>query len=44
MKNRKTFVWVNGLTFIITLIVNILATNLPLNDLTTGEISDMFDI
>jgi len=44
MKGRKTFVWVNVLTFIITLIVNFLATNLPLNDLTTGEISDMFDI
>ncbi len=44
MKDRKTFIWVNVLTFIFTLIVNFLATNLPLNDLTTGEISDMFDI
>lgn len=44
MKNRKTFMWINVFSFIFTLIVNFLATNLPLNDLTTGQISDMFDI
>lgn len=44
MKNRSLFIWVNIITFIFTLVVNFLATNLPLNDLSTGEISDMFDI
>jgi hypothetical protein len=44
MKDRKLFVWVNVLTFIFTMVMNFLATNLPLNNLTTGEISDMFDI
>jgi hypothetical protein len=44
MKDRKLFMWVNLFTFIFTLIVNFLAANLPLNELTTGEISDMFDI
>lgn len=44
MKDRKVFMWVNVFTFIFTLVLNFLATNLPLNDLTTGEISDMFDI
>lgn len=44
MKNRKLFVWINIITFIFTLALNFLATSLPLNNLTTGEISDMFDI
>lgn len=44
MKNRKTFVWINIITFIFTLVVNFLATNLPLNNITTREISDKFDI
>jgi len=42
MKNR--FVLINILTFIITLTVNFLATSLPLNGLTTKEISDSFNI
>lgn len=44
MKNRNMSVWLNIITFLITLVVNFLATNLPLNNLTTGEISDSFDI
>lgn len=44
MKNRNLFVWLNIFTFIITLVVNFMATNLPLNNVTTGEISDLFDI
>ncbi len=31
---------INGLTFVGMLVVNILATSLPLNDMTTGELSD----
>ena len=42
MKNK--FVLVNILSFIAALIVNFLATSLPLNDLTTKEISDSFNI
>jgi hypothetical protein len=42
MKNK--FVLINILTFIVTLVVNFLATNLPLNNLSTKEISDSFDI
>jgi hypothetical protein len=42
MKNK--FVLINILTFIFTLFVNYLATSLPLNDLTTKEISDSFNI
>ena len=42
MKNK--FVLINILTFIVTLVVNFLATSLPLNDLTTKEISDSFNI
>lgn len=44
MKDRRLFVWMNIITFIFTLALNFLATNLPLNNLTTGQISDMFDI
>jgi hypothetical protein len=42
MKNK--FVVINILTFTVTLAVNFLATNLPLNNLSTKEISDSFDI
>lgn len=42
MKNK--FIGLNIITFLITLAVNFLATNLPLNNLTTREISDSFDI
>jgi len=42
MKNK--FILINILTFIITLVVNYLATSLPLNGLTTKEISDSFNI
>ena len=44
MKNRNLAVWLTIISFIGTLVVNFLATNLPLNNLTTGEISDSFDI
>lgn len=44
MKNRTTFVWLIIVSFVATLVVNFLATNLPLNNLTTEEISDSFDI
>ena len=42
MKNK--FVLINILTFLVTLAVNFLATSLPLNNLTTKEISDSFNI
>lgn len=42
MKNK--LVLINILAFIVTLAVNFLATSLPLNDLTTKEISDSFNI
>lgn len=42
MKNK--YVVINILTFLVTLVVNFFATSLPLNNLTTGEISDSFDI
>jgi benzodiazapine receptor len=41
---KNKFVLINILTFIVTLVVNFLATNLPLNNLSTKEISDSFDI
>ena len=41
---RNKYVVINILTFLVTLVVNFLATSLPLNNLTTGEISDSFDI
>ena len=44
MKHTKNFVWINIFTFILTLLVNFLATNLPLNNITTREISDSFNI
>lgn len=44
MKHSKFFVWLNIVTFVITLGINFLATNLPLNNITTREISDSFDI
>ena len=42
MKNK--LILINIVTFIVTLVVNFLATSLPLNDLTTKEISDSFNI
>ncbi len=42
MKNK--FILINILTFIVTLAINYLATSLPLNGLTTKEISDSFNI
>jgi translocator protein len=42
MKNK--FFLINILTFLVTLVVNFLATSLPLNNLTTKEISDSFNI
>lgn len=36
--------WVNVLSLIVTIVVNGLANALPLNGLTTGEISDSFDV
>lgn len=42
MKNK--FVAINIISFLVTLAVNFLATNLPLNNLTTKEISDSFNI
>jgi hypothetical protein len=44
MKNRTLAIWLTIISFIGTLVVNYLATNLPLNNLTTGEISDSFEI
>lgn len=42
MKNK--YILANILTFILTLAVNFLATSLPLNNFTTKEISDSFNI
>lgn len=36
--------WVNLLTFVLTIVVNGLANALPLNNQTTGEISDRFEV
>jgi benzodiazapine receptor len=44
MKNRNLAVFLNIVTFVITLIVNYLSVNLPLNNLTPQQISDSFDI
>jgi hypothetical protein len=44
MKDRKTWVILNILSLAVTLIVNNLAVTLPLNDMTTRDISDIFDI
>ena len=44
MKNRKIAITLNFVTLAIVFIVNYLAVNLPLNHLTTKEISDSFDI
>lgn len=44
MKNRKTAIILNILSLAAALVFNFLATNLPLNNLTTKEISDSFDI
>jgi len=37
-------VWLNVLAFAVTLTVNGLANALPLNNLTTGQVSDSFDV
>lgn len=44
MKSRKTAVILNILSLVTALVVNFLATSLPLNNLSTREISDLFDI
>ena len=44
MKNNKLRIWLNVIIFLITFVVNFLATNLPLNGLTTCDISDTFDV
>lgn len=44
MKNRKIAVVLNSLSLVGTLVANYLAMSLPFNNMTTGEISDMFDI
>ncbi len=42
MKNVKTLAIANLLGFILTIIMNGLANALPINDVTTGELSDMY--
>ena len=44
MQNRKTNIWLVIITFVFTLIINFLANSLPLNGLTTGEVSDSFNV
>ncbi|MBN2554350.1 MAG: hypothetical protein JXA97_00300 [Anaerolineales bacterium] len=44
MKNRQLFRTMNLLAYVATLIINGLANALPLNGLSTGEISDRFDV
>ena len=44
MKKRNLFIWINIITFIFMLVINYLATSLPINNLTTAQVSDMFDI
>jgi hypothetical protein len=44
MKNKNGILVLNVLTFLVVLVVNFLATSLPLNHLTTKEISDSFNI
>ena len=44
MKKRTTGILFNILSLAVALFLNFLATNLPLNNLTTREISDSFDI
>jgi len=44
MKNRKKNIWLVIITFLFTLIINSLANSLPINGLTTGEVSDSFNI
>jgi hypothetical protein len=43
MMNKKTFRWLNLLSLILTLLVNALANILPINGITTGEVSDQID-
>lgn len=42
MKNVKTLAIANLLGFILTIVLNILANALPINGVTTGELSDMY--
>jgi hypothetical protein len=44
MKNRKWFILLDFLTLAAALIMNTIAVSLPLNGLTTKEISDSFDV
>lgn len=44
MKNRKLSIIFNIVSLVAAFVVNYLAVNLPLNNLTTQEISDSFDI
>jgi len=44
MKKEQVLVWLNGIAFLIMITVNGLANALPINGLTTGEVSDSFDI
>jgi len=44
MKKEQVLVWLNGIAFVIMITVNGLANALPINGLTTGEVSDSFDI
>jgi len=44
MKNRNVRIILNTLSILLALVVNFLATNLPLNNITTGQISDQFDV
>jgi hypothetical protein len=44
MKKRTLWAWINVVAVVATIAINGLANALPLNDLTTGEISDRFDV
>jgi translocator protein len=44
MKKRTLWAWINVVAVVATIAINGLANALPLNGLTTGEISDRFDV
>lgn len=44
MKNVSPWPWVNLAAFLVVVVVNILANALPLNGISTGEISDKFKV
>ena len=44
MKKRTLWVWINVVAVVATIAINGLANALPLNGLTTGDISDRFDV